>query len=175
MQFFRTATSHWIALLWGNEDPTPATRTFTVRFGPSITTVDPPSGPIGTFVTITGTTFEPGTTQVRFNGLAAAVRTLTAMQITTTVPIGVTTGPLVVTTSRGTASRTFTVGTTGDFTLTAAPATARVIAGDQTSVSVQARVGLGERPAGQRRVVTTRHAFTVRTRPTQTISSAAPI
>src|SRR5439155_11314211 len=55
--------------------------------------------------------------------------------------MGATTGPLVVTTSRGTASRTFTVDTTGDFSLTAAPtppATAKVIAGDQTSVNIAA-------------------------------------
>src|SRR5947209_11057444 len=123
--------------LAGNEDLTPATRTFTVRFGPSITSVDPASGPIGTFVTITGTNFEPGATTVTFNGLAAVVRTVTATQITTTVPMG-TTGPLVVTTSRGTASRTFTVETTGDFSLTAAPTSARVIAGDQTSVNIAA-------------------------------------
>jgi RHS repeat-associated protein len=127
--------------LAGNEDPTPAVRTFTVRFGPSITSVDPASGAIGTYATITGTNFEPGTTQVGFNGLAAIVRRVTATQITTTVPIGATTGPLVVTTTRGSVSRAFAVGTTGDFTLTAAPtppATARVIAGDQTSVSIAA-------------------------------------
>src|SRR5207245_112074 len=44
----------------------------------------------------------------------------------------------IVTTSRGTASRPFTVGTTGDFTLTAAPGTARAVAGDQTSVTLAA-------------------------------------
>jgi len=124
--------------LAGNEDPTLASRTFTVRFGPSITAVDPASGTIGTLVTITGTTFEPGATTVTFNGLAAVIRTISATTITTTVPIGATTGPLVVTTSRGTASRPFTVGTTGDFTLTAAPGTARAVAGDQTSVNLAA-------------------------------------
>src|SRR5262249_2296284 len=40
--------------LAGNEDPTPAVRTFTVIFLPSITAVTPSSGPIGTYVTITG-------------------------------------------------------------------------------------------------------------------------
>ena len=127
--------------LAGNEDPTPAAVSFTVRFGPSITGVDPVGGPIGTLVTITGTNFEPGATQVTFNGLAAVLRTITATQLTTTVPIGATTGPLTVTTSRGSASVVFAVPTTGDFTLNAAPAppaAARVIAGDQTSISVQA-------------------------------------
>jgi hypothetical protein len=111
--------------LAGNEDPSPAARTFTVRLGPSITGVDPTSGPIGTFVTISGTNFQPGTTTVTFNGLAAVVRTLTATQITTTVPIGASTGPLTVSTPLGVASVTFTVTLTGDFTLAASPATVR--------------------------------------------------
>lgn len=124
--------------LAGNEDPTPAARTFAVRLGPTITGVDPASGPIGSLVTITGAAFEPGATAIAFNGVRAVLRTVTATSITTTVPIGATTGPLLVTTSRGTASRTFTVSTTGDFTLAANPASARAIAGDQTAVSIVA-------------------------------------
>ena len=127
--------------LAGNEDPTPAAVAFTVRFGPSITSVDPVGGPVGTYVTITGTNFEPGATTVTFNALAAVVRTISATQLTTTVPVGATTGPLAVTTTRESASVVFAVPTTGDFTLSAAPAppaSARVIAGDQTSISVQA-------------------------------------
>lgn len=125
--------------LAGNEDPTPAARTFTVRFGAAITSLDPASGPVGTFVTIAGTLFEPGATTVSFGGLAAVVRSVTATQITTTVPIGAVTGPVTVTTSRGSASRTFTVTATGDFTLTAAPAPpakVRVVAGDQGSARI---------------------------------------
>jgi RHS repeat-associated protein len=127
--------------LAGNEGLTPATRSFTVRFGPSITAVGPPSGPVGTFVTITGANFEPGATTVTFNGLAAVLRTATTTQLTTTAPIGATTGPLVVTTSRGSASAIFGATPTGDFTLTAAPAPpakARVVAGDQVAVSLTA-------------------------------------
>ncbi|HEX9505025.1 MAG TPA: DUF6531 domain-containing protein, partial [Acidimicrobiia bacterium] len=123
--------------LAGNESSL-AGRSFTVRFVPSITSVVPASGPVGTFVTITGINFEPGATQVSFNGLGAVLRTVTATQVTTTVPIGATTGPLTVTNSRGSGSQTFTVTTTGDFTLTASPGTARVIAGDQTSVDIAA-------------------------------------
>jgi YD repeat-containing protein len=120
--------------LAGNEDPTPASRAFSVRFGPTISTVDPTTGPIGTLVTITGTGFVPGGTTVTFNGLPAVIRTLTATQLTTTVPIGATTGPLVVQTAQGATSLAFTVTLTGNFTLTAAPAapaTVRVVAGDQ--------------------------------------------
>ncbi len=104
--------------LAGNEDPTPATQSFTVAFGPTITAVDPASGPVGTFVTMTGSQFLPGPTQVAFTGTAAVVQRLTATGITTTVPIGATTGNLTITTPRGSASRPFTVTTTGDFTLT---------------------------------------------------------
>jgi RHS repeat-associated protein len=125
--------------LAGNEDPTPASRTFTVRLGPTITGVDPISGPIGTFVTITGTNFEPGTTTVNFNGTAAVLRTVTPTQITTTVPPAATTGTLIVGTSHGApAVAAFTVTLTGKFDLSATPATVRAIAGDQAAVRIAA-------------------------------------
>jgi len=123
--------------LAGNEDPTPASRTFTVSFGPSISTVDPATGPIGTLVTISGTRFAPGAIQVAFNGVAAAIRTITATTITTTVPIGATTGPVTVTTGLGTASQPFTVTTTGDLSLTVEPPSVPVVQG----MSVAVRVG----------------------------------
>ncbi len=119
-----------------NEDPTPAARTFAVRFGPAITDVSPASGTIATLVTITGSRFEPGATTVTLNGLAAVIRTISPTVITTTVPIGAGTGPLVVATSRGTASRTFAVTPTGNFVLAASPASVRAIAGDRVSVQV---------------------------------------
>src|SRR5215813_2394115 len=113
-------TSHTFSVkardLAGNEDPTPATRTFSVSFKPGNLTVSPSSGPIGTYVTITGVNFEPGTTTVTFNGLATVIRTITSTQITTTVPVGAATGPLTVTNTHGNTSVTFTVTPTGDFT-----------------------------------------------------------
>src|SRR5215510_13172124 len=129
--------------LAGNEDLSPATQSFTVSFKPGSLTVSPPSGPIGTYVTITGINFEPGATTVSFSGKAAVVRSITPTQITTTVPVGAATGPLTVTNTRGSGSVPFTVTPTGGFTLSAAPAplaTATVIAGDQISISIAAGV-----------------------------------
>jgi RHS repeat-associated protein len=130
--------------LAGNEDPTPARRTFTVRLGPSIATLDPATGPIGAFVTIGGAGFQPGATTVAFDGVAATVRTVSPTAITTTVPIGATTGPLVVTTPAGSATAAFAVTPTGDFTLTASPAppaAVRVIAGDRGFARITAAGG----------------------------------
>jgi RHS repeat-associated protein len=126
--------------LAGNEDPAPATRTFTVLLGPAITAVTPSSGSVGVFVTITGRNFEPGAT-VSFNGVPAVVRTTTPTTITTTVPVGATTGPLGVTASHGTATRPFTVTLTADFTIAAAPATVRAIAGDEAGVTISVEGG----------------------------------
>jgi len=127
--------------LAGNDDPTPAARTFSVRFGPSIADVSPSGGTIGTLVTITGVNFEPGATTVSFNGLAAAIRMISPTVITTTVPIGAATGALLITTTRGFASRMFTVTLKGDFALTVDPASLRAIAGDQSSAHVAATGG----------------------------------
>src|SRR5207247_1774736 len=73
--------------LAGNEDPTPAVRTFTVRFPPSITSVDPARGPAGTLVTITGERFDPDT-QVTFAGVSAVVLSQAPTGITTRLPVG---------------------------------------------------------------------------------------
>ncbi len=127
--------------LAGNDDPTPAARTFSVRFGPSIADISPSGGTIGTLVTITGVNFEPGATTVSFNGLAAAIRMISPTVITTTVPIGAATGALLITTTRGFASRMFTVTLKGDFALTVDPASLRAIAGDQSSAHVAATGG----------------------------------
>jgi hypothetical protein len=106
--------------LAGNEDPTPASRDFSVRLGPVIPALTPEEGPIGTYVTITGANFQPGQTTVSFNGFGAVIRTISATQITTTVPIGATTGPVTITTPLGFASAPFTVTLTGDFTASSA-------------------------------------------------------
>ena len=80
---------------------------------PTITGISPSSGLADTIVTITGTDFT-GAMAVSFSGVAAASYTVdSATSITATAPTGVTTGPISVTTARGTAS------STGNFTVPA--------------------------------------------------------
>jgi hypothetical protein len=66
---------------------------------PGITGINPGFGPVGSSVSITGTSL--GTTQgngtVTFNGIAAAVTTWSNATLTVTVPAGATTGNVVVT------------------------------------------------------------------------------
>jgi len=69
---------------------------------PTITSFSPGSGDVGTVVTITGTNFT-GATDVSFDGTSAPYTVDNATQITATVPLGTTTGPISVTTPDGTA------------------------------------------------------------------------
>jgi uncharacterized repeat protein (TIGR03803 family) len=71
---------------------------------PGIKSFSPPSGPVGTSVVITGTSFLQATT-VKFGGVAATVFTVNSdTQITATVPTGAVTGKISVTTPGGTAN-----------------------------------------------------------------------
>ena len=85
--------------------------TFTAT--PTITSLSPTTGPAGTPVTILGRNFGPtqGTNTVTFNGSAATVTNWNPTSIETSVPIGATSGNLVVTVG-GVASNgvSFTVG-----------------------------------------------------------------
>jgi hypothetical protein len=68
---------------------------------PTITSFAPATGSVGSSVVITGTNFGC-TTSVMFNTTAATTFAVnSATQITATVPVGATTGPLHVTTSGG--------------------------------------------------------------------------
>ena len=83
---------------------------------PSIMSITPTSGPVGTTVTITGFDFT-GTTAVRFGGVDATEFTVDSdTRITVTVPTGAVSGPVTVVTAMGTAtspeSQHFTVGLT---------------------------------------------------------------
>ena len=80
---------------------------FTVTSGttPTIGSLDPGAGPEGTSVEITGTNFgdSQGTSTVAFNGTAATPTSWSDTEITVAVPMGATTGDVVVTVD-GTAS-----------------------------------------------------------------------
>ena len=70
---------------------------------PTITGFSPASGPVGTVVTIAGSSFN-GTTAVSFNGTAASFTVVSDTAIQATVPAGATIGPLSVTNPGGTAT-----------------------------------------------------------------------
>lgn len=70
---------------------------------PTIATVTPPTASPGQPVDIAGTYFSSPLT-VKFNGTVATVSYFTETQILTSVPLGATSGPLTVTTSKGTAT-----------------------------------------------------------------------
>jgi IPT/TIG domain len=67
--------------------------------GPNITNLRPASGPVGTFVTLTGTNFgaSQGSSTVTFNGTAANPMSWSATSIVVPVPNGATTGNVIVT------------------------------------------------------------------------------
>ena len=78
---------------------------------PSIASLSPTSGPVGTAVTIIGNTFL-GTTKVTFGGVAAtSYQVINDTKVDALVPSGAVTGPVAVTTAAGTATSTskFTV------------------------------------------------------------------
>ncbi|MFA6147666.1 MAG: IPT/TIG domain-containing protein [bacterium] len=73
---------------------------------PTISSISPASGPVGTPVTISGSYFD-NSAVIRFAGGVAATRTVvSSSQIDTVVPVGAVTGPITVTTSGGTAVST---------------------------------------------------------------------
>src|SRR5439155_6539002 len=116
------------------------TRVTVVLPPPVITALVPASGASGTTVTIQGKYFQTAQ-DIAFNGVSAVVLQRSGASIVTTVPIGATTGPLTVTTSRGTAAMFFAVPLSGDYTLGALPtppATLKVIAGDRGYAAIQA-------------------------------------
>ncbi len=98
------ATTGPISVTTASGTGTSATN-FTVPSGsPTITSFTPPSGPVGTLVTINGTTFT-GATVVKFNGVIATSFTVVSdIKITATVPAGATTGKIIVKTPAGNAT-----------------------------------------------------------------------
>jgi len=78
--------------------------------GPTITAIQPSSGPLGTRVIIRGTALA-GATAVTFNGTRATISSVAASAIRTRVPVGASTGKIAVTTPTRTvrSQATFTV------------------------------------------------------------------
>ena len=100
------ATTGRIAVTTSGGTATSAAR-FTVTkavTAPKVTAFTPASGPVGTSVTVTGSSFT-GATRIAFNDTAAATfSVLSATRLRATVPSGAATGKIAVTTSGGTAT-----------------------------------------------------------------------
>jgi len=100
--------------LTGTVTVTTGTKTLTApkqfKITPTLVSFSPPSGPVGTVVTITGTGLTQAT-KVTFNQVSASFTVNSDTQITATVPATATTGRIAVTTKGGMASSTtsFTV------------------------------------------------------------------
>jgi uncharacterized repeat protein (TIGR03803 family) len=78
------------------------------RVTPQLTSFTPPTGPVGTVVTITGVSLTQ-TTKVTFGGIAATTFTVNSdTSVSVTVPTGAVTGKIVITTPGGTAASTTT-------------------------------------------------------------------
>lgn len=101
--------------------PLPGTGTGTVpgtTTPPTLTAVDPSSGPVGTVMTLTGSGFGSGinNNRVEINGAFATVTAASSNQLTVVVPFGATSGPVTVTVNNQTAigpSFTVTTGSGG--------------------------------------------------------------
>jgi hypothetical protein len=92
---------------------------------PVITAFTPPSGLIGTSVTITGTDLNQPT-RVLFNGVSATFTAGSATQLTATVPVGASTGPVQVVTGHGSGTSTANFTVPAPVLTAAAPAAAPV-------------------------------------------------
>jgi len=106
--------------------------------GPSITGFNPSEGPVGTAVTISGNRFKAGGLRVSLGGASAIISKFTDSSITTTVPLGATTGPITVTTVEGTATSVsdFTVKSLHDFSLSVTPQTAKAAPGGEVTYTI---------------------------------------
>src|SRR5689334_11161171 len=128
------ATTGPITVTTPGNGPILTTTRFTVT--PAITSFAPIIGAVGTGVTITGTNFT-GATAVSFGGRAATFTVSNSGTVTTTVPAGATTGPIIVTTLDGTATSaaSFTVSS-APFALGSTPSSQTVSAGASTTYTL---------------------------------------
>src|SRR5262249_33809012 len=74
------------------------TKPFTIVPPPAISAISPSSAPAGSAVTITGSSFgsTQGSSTVRFNGTLASCTTWSSTAITAVVPVGSTSGNVIV-------------------------------------------------------------------------------
>ena len=72
---------------------------------PTLNSFSPASGNVGTVVVINGANYT-GTTNVSFHGASAAFTVVSATQINATAPVGVSSGPITVTTPNGSITST---------------------------------------------------------------------
>ncbi len=121
---------------------------FTFYPYPAITGISPLTGPVGTPVTITGTSLLDGGNKatVTFNGILAAVISDTSTTIMVDVPTGATTGPVDIRVNG------IPINDVGTFTVTPSisivPASANVAAGGSIQFTVSGGVGLTWRVNG---------------------------
>ncbi len=122
---------------------------FTLSGGqpPTIADFNPKTGPIGTLVTITGSSLMVGTTTptVTFAGpnstrLNAPVAFASLTEVRATVPANAVTGVIELITTAGTATSVlpFTIAPSQDFALTLAPSTMTVVQGSTATFEVMA-------------------------------------
>jgi RHS repeat-associated protein len=111
---------------------------------PTITSITPLNGPVGTEVTIIGTNLDCGNVHnLTFNGIPAVITFLSSTMIKTFIPIGGQGGLFSYQTDGGsvTASPQFNFGVTltTDFSLAVSPSQGKVVQGTSTSYSVELR------------------------------------
>lgn len=85
---------------------------FTVAYGtPTVVSVNPTQAPVGSTVVIDGTYLGYTGTTITLNGAPITIATQSTTRLTFAVPVGATSGNLVITTPGGIVTRTFTVNT----------------------------------------------------------------
>jgi YD repeat-containing protein len=111
-----------------------------------ITFVAPSKGKVGTKVTIYGKGFGASAAQVSvaFNGTSATVDSVSGNRISTSVPAGATTGPIVVTATLGTATSPKAFRVLGPITIT--PTSAQLQVGRTQQFTALAQGGIAITP-----------------------------
>ncbi|MBD2723188.1 FG-GAP-like repeat-containing protein [Hymenobacter armeniacus] len=135
---------------------------------PSIISFTPANAAPGTTVVITGTSLA-GATAVTFNGVAAVFTVVSATQIIATVPVGATTGQLVVTTPQGQAV------STGTFTVVLAARNAALAGLQLHPVPVHDRLTITAPAGSDLRSATLRDALGRQVRPVQPLTAAGQL